>query len=76
MANGKQTGRDSGVDVERCKQAANDVRQQLDLGIGFCIGFVAGGDKAKFVERLAPKRAGARDEARELDGQPLTTSNA
>jgi hypothetical protein len=30
MADGEQTERGSGVDVERCKQAANDVLQQLD----------------------------------------------
>ena len=56
------------------KPAANDVLQQLDLGIGFCIGFLAGGNKGGFAERLARNGADTRDEFTELDKQPLPTS--
>jgi hypothetical protein len=73
MADSKQNGRDNGGDVERYKQAANDVLQQLDLGIGFCIGFLAGGNKGEFAERLARNGADIREEFMELDKQPLSS---
>jgi hypothetical protein len=74
MADSKQNGRDNGREVERYKQAANDVLQQLDLGIGFCIGFLAGGNKGGFAERLARHGADIREEFMELDKQPIPTS--
>jgi hypothetical protein len=58
-------------DVERYKQAANDVLQQLD----FCIGFLAGVNKGKVAERLARNRAYIREQLMGEAAEPLPTSN-
>ena len=58
-------------DVERYKQAANDVLQQLD----FCIGFLAGVNKGKVAERLARNRAYIRKQLMGEAAEPLPTSN-
>ena len=58
-------------DVERYKQAANDVLQQLD----FCIGFFSASNKGKIAEQLAHNRAYIREKMMGEAPQPLPTSN-
>ena len=58
-------------DVERYKQAANDVLQQLD----FCIGFLAGANKGKVAETLARNRAYIREQLMGEAPENLPTSN-
>ena len=54
-------------DVERYKQAAHDVLQQLD----FCIGFLAGVNKGKVPERLGRNRAYIREQLMGEAAEPV-----
>ena len=58
-------------DVERYKQAANDVLQQLD----FCIGFLAAVNKGKVAESLARNRSYIREQLMGEGAEPVPTGD-